>query len=553
MLKQFREKFQSLLGKSAPRATLQDHGAPPDSGWLERGLALQRAGRSEEALASFNRAVEAKHDDVEALVGQAETHIELGHPEDAADCFELALAFAPDHVPALVGLCRLLRGAGAADTALQHIQRALQLAPHDAGLHFESALTHNRCGDTEGALAAYQRALELKPDYAAASVNLGLIHLTQLGDAHRAQWYFERAIEIEPEAVAAQANLGLALQEQGRLDAALGHYERLIAAHPAVDEYRWNRGIALLSRGDYARGWEDYELRNVRGTGAPPRVFPYPVWRGEALAGAALLVYGEQGLGDEIMFASCVPDLLERGENCVIECEQRLAALFERSFPAARVHGAPRDGDRSWLARYADIQAQIGIGSLPRLLRRDESEFPRHHGYLRADPQRVAYWRARLAAEAGGSTVGIAWRGGTLKTGAQLRSLPVPQLAPLFDTPPAFVSLQRGGRDPELAALATARGKQVLFYDEALDDPDEAAALIQALDGVVTVDSTVVHLAGALGQRVLLMLPHHADWRWLRERSTSPWYPSARIYRQQQTGDWASVMAKVAAELRSWS
>jgi len=297
-----------------------------------------------------------QHEEVMGLVDQAARHYAQGQTEDARDCYEIALAHAPDCVPALIGLAGLLRDAGEADASLKHIQHALQIAPHDATLCFESALTLNRCGDAQGALAAYRRALELKPDYVAANANLGLLYLTQLGDAGRAQRYFERAIEVDPGAVAAQANLGLALQEQGRLDAALAHYERLIAADPRITEYRWNRGIALLCSGDYARGWEDYELRNARGTGAPPREFPFPNWQGDALAGATLLVYGEQGVGDEIMFASCVPDLLARGVRCMIECDQRLTRLFGRSFPGTRVHGAARDGDRSWLTLHPDIR-----------------------------------------------------------------------------------------------------------------------------------------------------------------------------------------------------
>ena len=265
----------------------------------------------------------------------------LFRSEDAADCFELALAFAPDHVPALLGLGRLHREAGDYEVALRLLGRAAQAAPRSAEPYFVLGQTHSRHGNIRAALSNYDRALELEPDHIAACVNIGVIHLAQLGDARSAQRFFERAAALQPDLVAAQANLGLALQEQGQFETALAHYNRLIEAHPDIAEYRWNRGIALLSRGDYAHGWEDYELRDARGTGAPPRVFPYPVWRGEALDDAALLVYAEQGLGDEIMFASCLPDLLARDIRCVVECEQRLAALFERSFPAARVHGAP--------------------------------------------------------------------------------------------------------------------------------------------------------------------------------------------------------------------
>jgi len=425
------------------------------------------------------------------------------------------------------------------------------VARDDAAFHFEAALAHNRHGDAENAAAAYLRALDIKPDHVPARVNLGLIYLTQLGDPGRAQQHFERALASDPGSVAAQANLGLALQDQGRLDDALAHYGKLLAAHPEVQEYRWNRGLALLCRGDFACGWDDYESRNARGTGAPARSFPYPVWNGEALADGALLVYGEQGLGDEIMFASCMPDLIARGIRCVLECDQRLADLFRRSFPAAQVHGAARDGDRSWLTRYPQIARQIACGSLPRILRRDEAAFPRHAGYLRAEAARVAHWRAQLAPGAEARTlVGVAWRGGGIKTRGRLRSIPLPQLAPLFALPQiTWVSLQRDG-DEEVAQVAAGA---VRCCDEALDDTDETAALISALDCIVSADSTTAHLAAALGRPTKILLAEPADWRWMRDRATSPWYPSAVLYRQQRAGDWSAPIAAVRTALRGSS
>jgi tetratricopeptide (TPR) repeat protein len=402
----------------------------------------------------------------------------------------------------------------------------------------------------QGAIAAYERALELAPDDAAACSNLGLMYLSHLGDPHGAQRYFERAIALDPSSVAAQANLGLSLEEQGQVNAALAHYEKLIAANPAESEYRWNRGLALLGAGGYARGWEDYELRNAR-AGAVPRAFPYPVWRGgELRSGAALLVYAEQGLGDEIMFASCVPDLLARGIKCVIECDLRLARLFARSFPAAHVHGAARDGDRGWLTGHPEVEAQIAIGSLPRLLRQSAADFPSHGGYLHADPLRIAHWRARLAHDNAGFNIGITWRGGTAKTRRDLRSIPLRELAPVFETPRAvFIILQRDAGDAP-AEITAAHGARVLSVAEALNDVDETAALLQALDCVIAVDNTVAHLAGALGCASWILLPYLADWRWLRAPSNSPWYPSVMLRRQPVSGDWAPVIARVATELK---
>ena len=496
------------------------------------------------------QSIQLTTEELDACLKQATEHLALDEREDARDCYELVLAHAPDCLPARLGIARMLREADETASALEHLQHALSLAPHYAVVHFELALTRNRAGDVQGAVAAYQRALELEPDYAAASTNLGLTYLSQLGDPHLAQRYFERATAIDPDSVAAQVNLGLALDEQGQSDAAIAHYERLITAHPAETEYRWHRGLVLLSSGDYARGWDDYALRDARAGGIAPRVFPFPVWQGEALRdGAALLVFAEQGIGDEIMFASCVPDLLERGVNCVIECDRRLAPLFARSFPAARVHGAARDGDRSWLAQFPAIEMQISIAGLPGLLRRSAAAFPRHAGYLRADPGRVAAWRTRLAGRAGGHKVGITWGGGTAKTRRALRSLALRELAPLLKVPGmTCVNLQRGA-GAVLAEFASTQGAEVLTFDEILEDIDETAALMQALDGIITADNSIAHLAGALGLRAAVMLPQHADWRWLQTVTECGWYPSLTLCRQARTGDWARVIDSAIAGL----
>lgn len=518
---------------------------------LQRARALCAQGRNRIALEAFRRVTELAPDDAQALTGQAQIHLALGEREDALDCFALAIAHAPNCVAARLGLSRMLREAGDAPAALMHILHALGVAPHDAELHFEAALVHRRCGDARGAISAYQRALELNPDLVAARVNLGLLYLSVSGDPSRAQVQFEHAIRIDSTCVAAQANLGLALEEQGKIEAAIAHYDTLLTANPADNEYRWNRGLVLLGSGDYVRGWEGYELRHARGTGAAPRIFPFPEWRGGVLrGGASLLVYAEQGLGDEIMFASCVPDLLARGISVVLECDPRLAALFARSFPGVSVHGAPRGGDRNWLADFPRIEEQIAIGSLPRLLRRSVADFPQEAGYLQADPQRVADWRARLARDGFGKHIGLTWRGGTAGTRRDMRSIPLAELAPVFDMPGvALVNLQRDAADAATENPPAGRAR-LLNFPEALNDVDETAALLRALDGVIAADNTVAHLAGALGCKTWIVLSHSADWRWLRGVSASPWYPSATLYRQPAPGNWKDAIERLGMELK---
>ena len=457
MLRQLTRKLQQWFGGGAHPAVQCDFGSAvkhqPDSDCFERGVALRRAGDREAALECFREAVEFRHDDVAALLNQAEVALELGQHEDAVDCFELALAFAPDCVDALLGLARLKRDSGDERRALAHLQHAARVAPHSAEPFFELGRTYNRRDDTKAALANYGRALELDPDHFASCVNAGLVHLAQLGDACSARRLFEHAVKLQPDSVAAQANLGLALQELGLFESALTHYNRLIEMYPDIAEYRWNRGIALLSRGDFANGWNDYELRNVRAGKSVARRFPLAEWDGTALSAREILIYAEQGIGDEIMFASCVPDVLRQARGVVIECDTRLAALFRRSFPAARVHGAPRDGQRDWLKTFPELSVQVAAGSLPRFFRQHRSDFPQHHGYLAADEARRAYWQNRLAALGGGRKVGISWHGGTRRTRRELRSLAFADCLPLLQRNDCeWICLQSGDCSDEIAA-----------------------------------------------------------------------------------------------------
>jgi tetratricopeptide (TPR) repeat protein len=513
---------------------------------IQRARALRMQGNHRAAVEDFSRANELVPDDAFTLTEEAQEHLALDERVDAFDCLQLAVAHAPDCAPALLGLARMLRESGDLRAALENIIRATHAAPHDAEIHFESALLHGRCGDVSGAVAAYEQGLQLEPGNFSACANLGLMYLGRLGDPLSAQRCFERALALEPSSIEVQANLGLALDEQGRPDAALAHYEKLLAKHPEVNEYRWNRGLVLLANGEYGRGWDDYEMRNAR-RGTAERAFPFPAWQGETLpADSALLVFAEQGLGDEVMFASCLPDLATRRIDCIVECDLRLAGLFARSFPTARIHGAPRDGERRWLAQYPEIKSRCGIGSLPRVLRRTVADFPSHQGYLIADPERVARWRTRLARDVAGCAVGISWRGGGLRTREDLRSVPADQISSLFGLRGAtFVNLQRDAKDT-LEQIKVKCDARVLDYGDALADIEEMAALLKALDYVVTVDNSVAHLAGALGCSTWILLANSPDWRWRRAGAECPWYPFASLVRQRSPGDWAGVLAAVA-------
>jgi hypothetical protein len=297
-----------------------------------------------------------------------------------------------------------------------------------------------------------------------------------------------------------------------------------------------------LSCAEFGAGWDDYEGR-YDSDETPRRGFPFPDWDGGGFTGRAVLVYAEQGLGDEIMFANCLPDLIAEAGRVAVACDPRLAPLFVRSFPEASVFGAPRTAVHAWLDQAGAIDVQVAAGSLPRRYRRAAQDFPAHSGYLRADSGRVRHYRERLAALGPGRKVGLAWRGGLVRTRRAVRSIEPGLLAPLLARRDLrFVSLQHGDVDEDLARMHSAGGRSPVHWPEVPADPDDAAALMAALDATITVCSSVVHLGGALGVRVLAMVPASPEWRYLRSGDRLPWYPSVEVVRQQRADDWAAVI-----------
>ena len=435
--------------------------------------------------------------------------------------------------------------------------------------------------DLENARRHFLRAVYLKPEFYMAACNLGLVNreLERFEDAERE---LRRALELDPQPTTARLNLAGVLQDSGRLDAAremletahgeapqnadvltamsavalrLGEgaratqlAEQALGCAPDSPDARLALATAQLARGDFAHGWENYEARLASGQGMQ-RKFPIARWNGEDLRGKRIFVYGEQGLGDEIMFASCLPDLLRRGAHCLLDCTPRLRPLMHDAFPEVEVLESPtRPESPGVMDVGADVCAPIG--SLPRFLRTTREDFAGGRPYLKADAQRVAAWRERLAGLGDGLKVGLSWRGGLARTGRSNRSIAIEALQPLLQTAGVrWVSLQHDARPDELSDLAAGHANGVAHWPEAHAEIPETAALIEALDLVVTVCSTIVHLSGALGRQALVMTPRGPEWRYLLEGASMPWYASVELIRQRQRDDWSDVLAAVRDRL----
>ena len=522
----------------------------PQAHWC-LGRSLLAADSAEPALHAYSRALDLKPDHVPSLIGQAKCSQALGRTEDAVDSLEIALAHDPRAVEALLDLAGLYEEADEWPRVVGLIERALEVEPSRADLWLRMALARDGCEQFDAAVLACERALAIDPNSVGAWVNMGMIHLERLGEPHRAELCFRKALSLDAHCQAAQADLGLALQEQGKFEAALTWYDEAIARSSDGVEFRWNRALARLMTRQFETAWDDYEWRFKRESGRAQRNFPFPPWRGEAEVDGALLVYAEQGLGDEIMFASCLPDLEERNVAVVLECNPRLETLFSRSFPRMEIRGKPRNNDRTWLADHPGVSRQIPIGSLPRFLRPSASCFPSRRGYLMADPVRVRKWREQVNARGHGLKVGLVWRGGTPKTRRSLKSTTLQTLLPLLDVPGTqYVCMQHDMRAEE-HELILAHHDRMVFWSNALTDIEETAALTASLDLTISVAATGGHLAGALGCPVWIMLSASPEWRWFWEGETTPWYPSARLWRQRRPGDWAGIVRELSQGLKT--
>jgi hypothetical protein len=326
-------------------------------------------------------------------------------------------------------------------------------------------------------------------------------------------------------------------------------YERALAPDPQHVAARFHGAISLLALGRFAEGWPDYELR-LRSEDRPQRAIPGMRWHGEPLHDRTLLAYAEQGVGDEILFASCLPDVIRAAGRCIVECDARLAGLYRRSFPDATVVGGMQR-DPIVIPPDARVDLHVPLASLPGYVRRNPADFPREAGYLHADSRRTAAWRDRLATLGPGTPVGIAWRGGTLRSRGPIRSLELAGLSPLLATRGvSWISLQRGVAPSEIEAIERALDIRIHTVLDALEDLDETAALLGALELIVTIDSTVAQLAGAMGRPVWVLLPVGAEWRYGVAGERTPWYPSARLFRQDRRDKWSLPVEAAAMALR---
>ena len=544
------------------------------------GNALQALGRHQDALTSYDKALAVKPDYDEALKNRGDVLQALKRHEDALAYYDKALVINPGHAEVHNNRGTCLLALDRAAEALTSFDRAVALRPgyaaafsnrgdalrtldryEDALESYQRALSIDptlmdalaNCGGTlrmlrryADALASYDKVLALAPDHIKTLNNRGAVLRDTLRYAE-ALTSFDKALALKPDYIEALVNRGTALHELGREDEALISFDKALACNPTHAEAHWNKALTLLTQGDLARGWAEYEWRwKCKDFKFPPRGFGQPPWHGEAVDDGALLVWGEQGLGDEVLYGGMVGDLIDRGISILWEADPRLMPLIQRSYPGVRAIGRATPPDP--VTTDSAIHAQISTASLGQHLRRNAADFPAtRRGYLKADENRSQSYRARLLKRDQTRLIGVSWISKNPDFGDHKTSS-LETLAPIWQAAGArtrFVDLQYGDATSERAAA----GLDLAHLDDLdlFDDIDGLAALIGACDLVITVSNTTAHLAGALGVPVWVMVPggNGKLWYWGAGQAESPWYPTATIFKQTAAGTWDDVVARI--------
>jgi tetratricopeptide (TPR) repeat protein len=516
------------------------------------GNALEAKGKFEEAAESYRRALELNPNNVIVCDNLGQLLDKRGQFTEAAGLFERILAIEPENAIAHNNLGKVLQEMGLAEPAIAHFLRAIAIMPDAVFAYHNLANALKLRGEQDAAIDNYRKALSLNPDDAEIHNNLGIVYLEQ-GRLPEAIDCFQKAIAILPEYAQAHSNLGLALQAQGELEHALECHRRAHASVPDFAGAHWNEGLCLLLMGNYEAGWKKYEWRwknTDMALGRRKHEFVQPLWLGkESLQRKTILLWAEQGMGDTIQFCRYARLVAELGATVLLAAPAPLKPLLVDLEGVSRVLS---EDDA-----IPPFDYHCPLMSLPLAFGTTIDTIPAEIPYLHADPAKRDRWRTRLEQHTG-LRVGLVWSGGFRADQPEVwstnerRNIPLKKFAALNRPGIDFFSLQVGdygaSQLQELRASSW-EGPAIVDYTDAITDFSDTAALIDNLDLVISVDTSTAHLAGAIGKPVWILNRFDTCWRWMTDRTDSLWYPSARLFRQPQPGDWDSVIADVAHAL----
>jgi tetratricopeptide (TPR) repeat protein len=498
------------------------------------GNGLRDLGRLDAALGSFDRSIALRPDFAEAHNNRGIVLRDLTRLNDALASFDTAIRLKPDYAEAHNNRGITLQMLERSVDAAASFDTAVALRPAYPEAHNNRGNLAKDLGNFAAAVADFDKAIAQRPDYAAAYYNRG-IALQELRRFDEALTSFDRATALKPDYAEAYNNRGLVLQELKRPDDAIASFDRTIALKPNDAGAYHNQSLCLLQTGRFDRGFNLYEWRKRLEHSFGDRSFAQPLWLGkEDISDKTLFLHWEQGLGDTIQFGRYDKLLNARGARVVMSVQDPLYRLFKQSHSDIEIIGQDE--------APAAFDYHCPLMSLPLAFATTPETIPARPSYLFADKVLRDAWNMQLPPKTT-PRIGIVWSGGAKHKNDRYRSIDLSILAPLLTADVHWISLQKELKEGDAAALRQYR--HVEFYGEQLLDFAETAAVIDLLDLVITVDTGVAHLAGAMGKPVWILLPYNADWRWLLDRSDSPWYPSARLFRQDSARSWENVIAQV--------
>lgn len=517
------------------------------------GIALRRMGRQEEAVAAYDQAIALNPDYAEGHGNRGNALLDLKRAAEALDSFDRALALRGDSPRFHCNRGLALLALEQFQAALDSFDAALSIAADDVSAHLGRSNALIGLDRLDEALTALDQTLRLQPRHAKALHNRGLIQcLTHQYGA--ALISFEAALALSPDDPESLTGRGEALRRMGQLEAATASFDTALALRPDLPDALFNRALVRLTQGRFAESWDDYEnrwrttafLKGSAGCMTTELMTRRTERLGRAdLIGRRVLVVAEQGVGDVLMFASMLPELIADAGSVALICERRLHRLFAISFPGLTLI-APLGPSSAPI----DYDFVLPIGSLTGLYRRRREDFS-GRPYLTASVETRDRWTRALGPRTTPLRIGISWKGGLPSTGQSLRSMTLEDLRPILESPRCeVVNLQYGDPRPEIAAINATLSRPIrVFEPEAIADFEDLAALVQELDLIVSVQTAVVHLAGALGRPTLAMVPPVAEWRYGASGPHMPWYTSVELFRQPIGRSWGSVVEQVAARL----
>jgi tetratricopeptide (TPR) repeat protein len=537
------------------------------------GLASHQAGRLADAETAYRDILKTEPLHADALMLLSAISLQRGDGEEAVRLIDRALTIDPNQIMAHNNRGVALQALGRQGEALQSYDRALALGADFAEIHYNRAVAlqilcwhhealqsydralaqradypnaYNNRGNVlrdlkrhEEALQSFERALAVKPDFADAHVNRGNA-LRDLKRYDEALTSYDRALALKPDFSGAHYNRGVALQDMRRFDEALGAYARAIALQPDHADAHWNTGFIKLLTGDFAGGWPLHEWRWKRDGAPGRRSFSQPLWHGDGdLKDKTLLLYAEQGYGDSIHFSRYAALAAAHGAKVILEIQPALKELMQ-SLPGVTQIVAQGE-------TLPGFDCHCPLLSLPHAFKTGWDNIPSNIPYLQAPADRVARWKDALG-EQQKLRIGIAWAGNPDQLNDHNRSMTLADMLPLLAIDAEFFSLQKDMRAADrerLAATPVLRDLGTQFADFS-----DTAAVIELMDIIITVDTSVAHLAGALGKKLWVFVAHKACWRWLLDRDDNPWYPTARLFRQSSAGDWRGAVDAATRELK---